>query len=81
MDLFLDTMLSRRTWEACPIDCTEDLGNIYGNISQTCHSKGKTYKDAQLGEIVPSVTIEHAPEHVVICWCEPTSVTPAFCKQ
>jgi hypothetical protein len=22
-DLFLDTMLSRRTWKACPIDCTK----------------------------------------------------------
>jgi hypothetical protein len=29
-DLFLDTMLDRRTLE---IDCTEGLGNIYGNGS------------------------------------------------
>jgi hypothetical protein len=27
----LDTMLNQRTWEACPIDYTEALGNIYGN--------------------------------------------------
>jgi hypothetical protein len=26
-DLFLDTMLDRRTREACSIDCTEALGN------------------------------------------------------
>jgi hypothetical protein len=30
-DLFLDTMLNQRTCEACPIDYTEALGNIYGN--------------------------------------------------
>jgi hypothetical protein len=33
--LFLDTMLDRRTGETHPIDCTESLGNIYGNGSQT----------------------------------------------
>jgi hypothetical protein len=30
-DLFLDTMLNRRTYEAYPTDCTEALGIIYGN--------------------------------------------------
>jgi hypothetical protein len=45
-ELFLDTMLNQRTWEACPIDCTEDLGNIYENRSQSCHPKGKTYRGA-----------------------------------
>jgi hypothetical protein len=25
---------NRRTWEACPIDCIETLGNIYGNGSR-----------------------------------------------
>jgi hypothetical protein len=25
---------NRRTWEACPIDCMETLGNIYGNGSR-----------------------------------------------
>jgi hypothetical protein len=64
-------MLDRRTWEACPIDCTEGLGNIYGNRSQTCHSKGKIYIYAQLGELVRSVTVEHAPEHKVTCGSEP----------
>jgi hypothetical protein len=48
-NLFLDIMLNRRIWEACPIDCTEALGNIYGNRSQTCRPKGKTYRDAKLG--------------------------------
>jgi hypothetical protein len=64
-------MLDRRTWEACPIDCAEGLGNIYGNGSQTCHPKGKTYRYAQLGELVHSVTIEHASEHEVICGTKP----------
>jgi hypothetical protein len=33
LDLFLDTA-NRRTWEACPIDYIETLGNIYGNGSR-----------------------------------------------
>jgi hypothetical protein len=64
-------MLSRRTWEAYPIDCTKDLGNIYGNISQTCCPKGKTYIDSQLGELVYSVVADHIPEHGVVCGSEP----------
>jgi hypothetical protein len=55
-------MLDRRTWETCPIDCTESLGNIYGNRSQTCRSKDKTYRDAQLGELVHFIAVEHAGE-------------------
>jgi hypothetical protein len=70
-DLFLDTMLDRRTWETCPIDYTEDLDNIYGNGSQTCHPKGKTYIYAQLVELVQSIAVEHAPEHEVICGSKP----------
>jgi hypothetical protein len=58
-DLFLDTILDWRTLEACPIDCTESLGNIYGSVSQTCRSKGKTYRDAQLGEHIHSVAVEY----------------------
>jgi hypothetical protein len=67
----MDTMLDRRMWEACPIDCTEGLGNIYGNKSQTCHPKGKTYRYAQLGELVRFVAVEHALEHEVICGSKP----------
>jgi hypothetical protein len=33
LDLFLDTMLNCRTWEACPIDCMKALDNIYENGS------------------------------------------------
>jgi hypothetical protein len=29
-DLFLDTMLEKRIWEACPIDYTEVMDNTYG---------------------------------------------------
>jgi hypothetical protein len=47
------------------------MRNIYGNISQTCRPKGKTYRDAQLGELIHSVTIEHAPEHEVACGSKP----------
>jgi hypothetical protein len=55
-----------------PIDCKESLGNIYKNESQTCRPKGKTYRDAQLGELVHSIAVEHAQEHKVICGSEPT---------
>jgi hypothetical protein len=65
-------MLDRRTWESCSIDCTKGLGNIYGNGSQTCCPKGKTYRYAQLEELVQSVMIEHASEHEVICSSKPT---------
>jgi hypothetical protein len=53
------------------IDCTEALGNIYGNESQTCHLGGKTYRDAQLKELVHSVAVDHMPEHEVTCLSEP----------
>jgi hypothetical protein len=65
-------MLNRRTWEIYPIDCTEAMDNIYRNKSQTCHPKGKTYRDTQLGYLVHSIVVEHAPEHEVICGSEPT---------
>jgi hypothetical protein len=65
-------MLDRRTWKACPINCTKDLGNIYGNGSQICCPKGKTYIYAQLGELVRSIAVEHAPEHEVIYGSKPT---------
>jgi hypothetical protein len=64
-------MLDRTTGETCPIDCTKFLDYIYGNRSQTYHSKGKTYIDAQLGELIHSVVVEHAPEHEVICESKP----------
>jgi hypothetical protein len=64
-------MLNRRTWETWPIDCTEALSNIYGNGSQTCCLKGKTYRDAQLGELVHSIVVKHAPEHEVGCGSKP----------
>jgi hypothetical protein len=50
----------------------ESLGNIYENGSQTCHPKGKTYRDTQLGELVHSVMVEHTSEHKVFCGSEPT---------
>jgi hypothetical protein len=67
LDLFLDTMLDRRIWKTSPIDGKECLGNIYGNGSQTCHPKDKTYRYAQLGEFVHSIAVEHALKHEVIC--------------
>jgi hypothetical protein len=70
-DLFLDTMLDRRTGETHLINCIEALGNIYGNGSQTCCLKGKTYKDAQLGELVHSVAVEHTLGHEVVCRSKP----------
>jgi hypothetical protein len=49
----------------------ESTGNIYRNGSQTCCSNGKTYRDAQLGELVHSITVEHVLEHELICGSEP----------
>jgi hypothetical protein len=45
---------------------------MYGNRSQICHPKGKTYRDAQLRELVRSITVDHVPEHGVVCRSEPT---------
>jgi hypothetical protein len=64
-------MLDQRTWETCSIDCMEALGSIYENGSQTCRPKGKTYRDAQLGELIRSVAVEHVAEHEVVCGSEP----------
>jgi hypothetical protein len=47
------------------------MGNIYGHESQICHLKGKTYRDAQLEELVYSEAVEHAPELEVIYGSEP----------
>jgi hypothetical protein len=51
---------------------------MYGNIGQhireriqTCHPKGKTYRDTQLGELAHSVTVEQLPEHELACGSEP----------
>jgi hypothetical protein len=38
---------------------------------QTLHPKGKTYKDAQLGELIHSVTVEQLLEHELACGSEP----------
>jgi hypothetical protein len=70
-DLFLDTMLDQRIGKTRLINCTESLSNIYGNGSQTCRPKGKTYRDGQLGELVHSIAVEHAPEHEVLCGSKP----------
>jgi hypothetical protein len=48
------------------------LDNLYGNKSQTCHPKGKTYRYAQLGELVPSITVKHTLKHGIIRGSEPT---------
>jgi hypothetical protein len=53
------------------MDCTEGLDNIYGIGFHTCRLKGKTYKYAQLGELVLSIAVEHAPEHEVIYESKP----------
>jgi hypothetical protein len=45
----------------------EILGNIYEKGTQICCSRSKTYRDAQLGELIHSFTVEYASEHEVIC--------------
>jgi hypothetical protein len=71
-DLFLDTMVNRRTCAVCSIVCTEAMDNIYRNISQIWRLKGKTYRCVQLGELVYSVTVEHTLEHKIIYGSKPT---------
>jgi hypothetical protein len=51
---------------------------MYGNLRQhireqiqTCYLKGKTYRYAQLGELVHYVMIEYLPEHELACESEP----------
>jgi hypothetical protein len=51
---------------------------MYGNLGQhireriqTCHPKGKTYRDAQLRELVHSVAVEQLPEHELACGSKP----------
>jgi hypothetical protein len=41
------------------------------NGSQTYRPKGKTYIDAQPGELIHSITVDHASEHEVICRSKP----------
>jgi hypothetical protein len=60
-------MLDRRIRDIRMIDYMESLGNVYRNMSQTFRPMSKTYRDAQLGEIVHSVAVEHAPEHKIVC--------------
>jgi hypothetical protein len=64
-------MLTRRTWGACPIDCTEVLNNIYRSRSHTCRPKDKTYIYAQLKELIHSITVEHMPEYDIIYGSKP----------
>jgi hypothetical protein len=47
------------------------LGNITRKRIQPYHPKGKSYQDAQLGELVHSVVVEQLPEHELICGSEP----------
>jgi hypothetical protein len=49
----------------------ENLGQHIRERIQTCHSKGKTYRDAQLGELVHFVAIEQLSEHELACGSEP----------
>jgi hypothetical protein len=64
-------MLDRRIGDTHLIDSMESLGNTYGSGFQTCRMKGKTYRDAQLEELVHSVMVEHMPEHKVVCGSKP----------
>jgi hypothetical protein len=49
----------------------ENLGQHIRERIQTCHPKGKTYRDAQLGELVHSIAVEQLPEHELACGSEP----------
>jgi hypothetical protein len=49
----------------------ESLDNIYGNGFQTCHLKGKAYREGEFRELVHFVAIEHTSEHKIICGSKP----------
>jgi hypothetical protein len=49
----------------------ENLGQHIRERIQTCHPKGKTYRDAQLGELVHFVAVEQLSEHELTCGSEP----------
>jgi hypothetical protein len=49
----------------------ETLGNIYENGSGHVSRRVKTYRDAQLGELVHSVVVEQLPENELVCGSEP----------
>jgi hypothetical protein len=49
----------------------ENLGQHIRERIYTCHPDGKTYRDAQLGELVHSVAVEQLPEHELACGSEP----------
>jgi hypothetical protein len=48
-----------------------NLGQHIRECIQTCHPKGKTYRDAQLVELVHSVMVEQLPEYELACGSEP----------
>jgi hypothetical protein len=49
----------------------ENLGQHIQQRIQTCHPKGKTYRDAQLGELVHSIMVEQLSKHELACGSEP----------
>jgi hypothetical protein len=49
----------------------ENLGQHIREWIQTCQPKGKTYRNAQLVELVHSVTVKQLPEHELACGSEP----------
>jgi hypothetical protein len=51
-----------------------------GTDPQIYHLKDKTYRDAQLEELVHSVTVEHAPKHKVACRSEPAGEKCGECE-
>jgi hypothetical protein len=48
----------------------ENIGQHIREQIQACHSKGKTYRDAQLRELVHSVAVEKLSEHKLVCKSE-----------
>jgi hypothetical protein len=69
-DLFLDTMLTGEHRRHARLNVWKPWVTYTERI-QTCHPKGKTYRDAQLGELVHFTVVEQLPEHEVACGSEP----------
>jgi hypothetical protein len=57
--------------ECMPNLLYENLGEDMRERIQTRHLKGKTYRDAQLEELIHSVAVEQLLEHELACESEP----------
>jgi hypothetical protein len=68
--LFLDTMLTGEHGRHARLTVWKPWVT-YTGTDPDMSPEGKTYRDAQLGELVYSVAVEQLPEHELACGSEP----------